>query len=374
MRILIATESFQPRTNGVVNSVSQISKHFMSNGDEVAIIAPGKGSAVSNEQVRIFRVPSISLSKIASVDLSFVGLNEIRKIFQSFRPDIVHLASPLLLGEKVQRVALELGIPTVGVFQTDVSGFAKHYGGDFATWAIDSKLARIHGKASLNLAPSTHTIHYLSRLGVSNTKLWSRGVDHSIFNSARFNRGLRRSWNSDSKMRFVGYVGRLSVEKSIENLVDLQAYKSIQLVIIGDGPDRKRLEKIFPRAIFTGLLKGQFLGEAMASLDILAATGENETFCQVVQEGMAAGVPVIAPNIGGPSDLIQNGVNGILYQPKNRIALNEAVFKLLSDREFSDEIGYRGNISVASKTWLNITQELYKHYLDLLADSQRGAA
>ena len=156
--------------------------------------------------------------------------------------------------------------------------------------------------------------------------------------------------------------------------VDLQAYKSIQLVIIGDGPDRKRLEKIFPRAIFTGLLKGQFLGEAMASLDILAATGENETFCQVVQEGMAAGVPVIAPNIGGPSDLIQNGVNGILYQPKNRIALNEAVFKLLSDREFSDEIGYRGNISVASKTWLNITQELYKHYLDLLADSQRGAA
>jgi len=374
MKILIAAESFQPRTNGVANSVSQISKFLRANGDEVAIIAPGRGSSISNEQVKVFRIPSISLNKIASVDISFGGINEIREIFEEFNPDIIHLASPLLLGEKVLRVALEMGVPTIAVFQTDISGFAKHYGGEFATRAIESKLARIHGNANLNLAPSTHTIEYLAGLGVLNTQLWGRGVDHSIFNSSMFNKELRRRWNSDPGTRFVGYVGRLSIEKSIQNLVNLQQYRSIQIVLIGDGPDRRRLERIFPSAIFTGMLKGKSLGEAMASLDVLAATGEHETFCQVIQEGMAASVPVVAPNIGGPKDLIHNGVNGILYQPKNQKSLSEAVLKLLSDREYSDEIAYRGNISVANKTWLNLFQELYKHYLYVMSVSHRGAA
>ena len=89
---------------------------------------------------------------------------------------------------------------------------------------------------------------------------------------------------------------------------------------------------------------------------------------------MAASVPVVAPNIGGPKDLIHNGVNGILYQPKNQKSLSEAVLKLLSDREYSDEIAYRGNISVANKTWLNLFQELYKHYLYVMSVSHRGAA
>ena len=110
---------------------------------------------------------------------------------------------------------------------------------------------------------------------------------------------LRESWSPAGKS-IVGFVGRLAPEKHVERLRVLAHRDDLQLVIVGDGVDREKLEKVLPTAVFTGALYGPELAAAYASMDVFVHAGEHETFCQAVQEAMASGLPVIAPDAGGP--------------------------------------------------------------------------
>ena len=127
---------------------------------------------------------------------------------------------------------------------------------------------------------------------------------------------LRRQWSPLGKP-VVGFVGRLAPEKHVERLVGLAANDAVQLVIVGDGVDRSKLQSAMPTAVFTGALYGDELAAAYASMDVFVHPGEHETFCQVVQEALASGLPVIAPDAGGPRDLVTPWRTGLL------LAVNE---------------------------------------------------
>ena len=126
------------------------------------------------------------------------------------------------------------------------------------------------------------------------------------------------------------------------------------------------MERVLPYAIFTGALQGRELGTAMASLDVLVAPGEKETFCQVVQEGMASGVPVVAPNVGGPRDLIDHRVNGVLYTPGSDAHLLGAIESLLVERDLASEVIEAGIHTVRNRTWSSVNSELIDHYSDAI--------
>ena len=132
---------------------------------------------------------------------------------------------------------------------------------------------------------------------------WARGVDITGFAPSARDERLRPAWSPDGKP-IVGFVGRLAPEKHVERLAALAARNDLQLVIVGDGVDRQKLESLLPTAVFTGALYGEELAAAYASMDVFVHPGEHETFCQAVQEAMASGLPVIAPNVGGPRDLV----------------------------------------------------------------------
>lgn len=378
MRVLIATESFLPRSNGVTNSVVHTVRYLSERDIPVLIVAPGQG-ATEFEGSPVIRVPALSLKSLATVDISAVTVKRIRAILQDFQPDIVHLASPFLLGEQVRKAAQALGIPTVAIFQTDISGFASFYGLSIARNIGDARLQKIHSQVDLNLAPSTSSIEYLKNLGVTNIYRWGRGVDVGAFNPKWRSRSLRKEWSAHSNAVVVGFAGRLAPEKQVHNLKYLNDISQlidspVVVVIIGDGPSKAELQKFLPNAVFTGHLSGQQLSVAMASLDILVTTGENETFCQVVQEAMAARVPVIAPRAGGPIDLIEHGINGFLYEPGNPQDLRIAVLKLARNKELREEMGRNGNIGVQRKTWRHLCAQLHTYYKETIKLHQANRA
>ena len=142
--------------------------------------------------------------------------------------------------------------------------------------------------------------------------LWARGVDIAGFAPSARDARYGTPWSPDGKP-IVGFVGRLAPEKHVERLAALG--DEVQLVIVGDGIDRGKLEKLLPTAIFTGALYGAELATAYASMDVFVHPGEHETFCQAVQEALASGVPVVAPNAGGPRDLVMPGRTGLLLGP-----------------------------------------------------------
>jgi phosphatidylinositol alpha 1,6-mannosyltransferase len=292
-------------------------------------------------------------------------------VLRGFEPDVVHLASPALLGYGGLQAARFLGVPTVAVFQTDVAGFAQSYGMGVMSRAAWAWTRHLHSRADRTLAPSTAAMEDLVSHGIPRVHKWGRGVDIAGFVPSARDESLRARWSPEGK-KIVGFVGRLAPEKHVERLVALADRDDLQLVIVGDGVDKAKLESTMPSAVFTGALYGPELWAAYASMDVFVHPGEHETFCQAVQEAMASGVPVIAPDAGGPRDLVAPMHTGLLLPvPEFEARLNGAVDHLLAERLRYSAAARK---SVLSRTWPAVCEQLLGHYDAVLGTRAAKAA
>lgn len=373
MRVAIVTESFFPQVNGVTNTVRHIVDRLVETGHEPLVIAPGPGLP-GYGSVRVVRVRSMGLPGYRSFSL---GLPDaaLERALEDFRPDVVHLASPIMLGALGLRAARRLGVPTVAVYQTDIGGFARQYGLR-AESAVARWVGRIHRRADRTLVPSTTSYAQLAALGVTDLHLWRRGVSLDLFGPDRRSGELHAHWmRRDPAGLAVGYVGRLAPEKQVRRLTEIADVPGSRLVVVGDGPARGWLERRLPQAKFTGLLRGEDLARAFASLDVFVHTGEAETFCQTVQEAQASGVPVVAPAAGGPLDLVEHGRTGLLYDPADPGSLRRTVSALVGDPALRASLAAQALESVAHRSWAAVVDELVDvHYAGLAAGVDLGAA
>ncbi len=375
MRVAIVAESFLPNVNGVSNSVVRVIEHLRRTGHEVLVIAPdtprGEPPAERvHEGIRVHRVPSRMFPKVTSLPLGVPRLRMVG-VLRGFDPDVVHLASPALLGYGGLHASRYLRVPTVAVFQTDVAGFAASYGIGVAARAAWAWTRHLHSRADRTLAPSTSAMENLAAHGIPRVYHWARGVDITGFAPSARDEALRRQWSPDGRP-IVGFVGRLAPEKHVERLAALARRNDLQVVIVGDGVDRAKLESALPSAVFTGALYGDELAAAYASMDVFVHPGEHETFCQAVQEAMASGVPVIAPNAGGPRDLVAPCRTGLLLPVDEFEAkLTESVDHLIAERHRYSVAARR---SVLGRTWPAICDQLLEHYQAVQGARQLKAA
>ena len=186
--------------------------------------------------------------------------------------------------------------------------------------------------------PSRTSYAQLEALGVPNLHVWRRGVSLDLFDPARRDRALHQQWSGSDRDVVVGYVGRIAAEKEVRRLVGLAQVPGIRLVIVGDGPERGWLQERLPDATFTGMLGGDELARAFASLDVFVHPGTSETFCQTVQEAQASGVPVVAAAAGGPLDLVDPGETGLLFDPRDPASLIDAVATFAADGFLRDRV------------------------------------
>ena len=363
LRIAIVAESFLPQVNGVTNSVLRVLDYLKKNSHEAIILAPdSNGSPLEYAGYEVLPIPAVNLKGL--IPLALPQQLAKAKLIE-FNPDVIHLASPALLGNYIAKFARRSEIPTLSVYQTDLAGFANNYGLQLANSSLSKFVAKVHSNTDRTLAPSSSACDYLTGLGVTEVKLWQRGVDSERYRPENRSNVLRAQLlGSRPDRTLIGYIGRLAYEKRLEDLIDLDSQDDVQLVIVGDGPIRSRLERKLPNAIFTGFKSGIDLAQMYASLDIFIHTGQHETFCQSIQEALASGVPVIAPNLGGPIDLVQNGITGYLINTGNYKEIRRVV-KLIQ-KSNPDVLRKLTRDSVVQRTWSSINQELIQHYRDLI--------
>jgi phosphatidylinositol alpha 1,6-mannosyltransferase len=363
LRVAVVTESFLPQINGVTNSVLRVLETLATKGHDALVIAPDSAEAPTTYAgFRVKRVPSLAVKGLLPVGFP---QRSMEPLIEGFNPDVIHLASPFFLGKYATRIAQRLSIPTLSIYQTDVAGFARHYGLSIAHTQLTNWVANIHKQTDRTLAPSSWSCEQLQSSGVNNVLLWQRGVDSVKFNPDKRSAELRNLFTAnDTSKIIVGYVGRLANEKCIEDLAPLHDRHDVQLVIVGDGPARQKLERVLPRARFVGYQSGEDLAAHYASFDIFVHTGKHETFCQSIQESLASGVPVIAPNSGGPLDLVQHGATGFLLDTSNSADL-VAAFELLTDARTRSLMGSTARESVTHRTWEKVNNQLIDHYRDL---------
>ena len=372
MRVAIVAESFLPNVNGVSNSVLRVLEHLHRTGHEALVIAPDNPRREQPAErvyngTRVHRVPSRMFPAVTSLPLG-VPRPELVRVLRGFDPHVVHLASPALLGYGGLLAARRLGVPTVAVYQTDIAGFAESYGLRLAAPAAWAWIRHLHARADRTLAPSTAAIKNLHANGVPRVHHWARGVDSTGFAPSARSEVVRAQWSPEGRP-IVGFVGRLAPEKHVERLAVLAQRGDLQVVIVGDGIDRLKLQGLMPSAVFTGALYGQELATAFASMDVFVHTGEHETFCQTIQEALASGVPVVAPDAGGPRDLVAPFRTGVLLPVEGfESGLLRSVDHLLAQRPRYSANARR---SVIDRSWPRICDQLLEHYYAVRAPGVR---
>ena len=377
LRVLVVTESFLPQINGVTNSVRRVLEHLAEQGHDAIVLAPVGPEGGEYMGFPILTTRGITLPAYDDFRIGLETRGRLKKYMLDFDPDVVHIASPAFMGYQATRAAAELGIPTVAIYQTDMVGFAARYEARYPVRGLTQWMAaltrKIHSAADRNLAPSSASLTQLEDLGVINNQLWPRGVNVEQFDPSRRDHQLRQRLAPNGEL-IVGYVGRLAVEKELELLDVFHNDPRYSLVLVGGGPDEERLRRLMPKAHFLGLLHGEELGAAYASLDVFVHTGRHETFCQAAQEGLASGLPVVAPNQGGPIDIVDHGVTGFLYAPGDRADLAGYVEMLAKDDLVRRTFARAARKAVEGRSWAAINARLVDHYREVIAEKQLSSA
>jgi phosphatidylinositol alpha 1,6-mannosyltransferase len=320
----------------------------------------------------VVRVPSVPLPVYRSLRVG-MSARRVRDVLVGHGAEVVHLASPYVLGARAGTVARQLGLPTVAVYQTDLPAYAASYRlrdwGEAAAWHW---LRRVHNNADRTLAPSSASAAALHEHGVRRVWLWGRGVDAERFDPAHRDGALRRELAPGGEL-LVGYVGRLAAEKRVDLLAGVAALPGVRLVLVGGGPAEAASRAALPGATFLGPRHGEELARLYASLDIFIHSGPYETFGQTLQEAAASGLPVVAPAAGGPLDLVDDGRTGLLVPPLSGDALTAAVRRLAADAELRAAMGAAGRQRVLGRSWSVLTDELLDHYRAVLGAAVAAA-
>jgi phosphatidylinositol alpha 1,6-mannosyltransferase len=363
MRVAIVTESFLPQINGVTMSVLRLGEYLQGHGHQVLIVAPGSGPT-SWAGADVVRVPSLPVPGYPTHRVA-CPWPWMTATLRAFEPDVVHLASPTVLGAQAMAAAERLQVPCVAVYQTDLAAYAQRYRAGGASRAVWSWLRRVHRRAARTLAPSTESVRDLEAHGIPRVHLWPRGVDLERFHPRRRDLPTRRELLGPDGELLVGYVGRLAAEKQVHLLGSLADLPGVRLVVVGDGPLRAGLQRELPRARFLGQQDGDVLATTFASLDVFVHTGPHETFCQSAQEALASGVPVVAPAAGGLIDLVTGRVNGLLYAPGSSPELRSAVDHLLRHPSVRRNMGTAARVSVSGRSWQAVGDAYLAHCADI---------
>lgn len=370
MRIAFFTETFLPATDGVVTRLRNTLNELLRAGDEMLIVAPKYGEGPgSYNGIPIHRVSGVPFPPYPQVMLA-PATPGVGRALRDFGPDLIHAVNPFILGMASPYYARRLKVPLVASYHTNVATYAKFYGLGYFHEATRWYTRALHNRARINLCTSGATLDYLRGEGVRNLRLWPQGVDARRFHPDRFSKEWRvRLSGGHPGEKLLLFVGRLAPEKGIGRLKTiLKALPGTRLAIVGDGPARRDIEREFAGTptIFTGVRKGADLAAAYASADAFVFPSTTETLGLSMLEALASGLPVVAARTGATGEVVEDGVNGLLYDPNSPDAMVAAVRRVLSDEDLRWELSRGARATAEERDWTRSTQTLRGYYLEAL--------
>ncbi len=377
MRIALFTETFLPKVDGIVTRLRHTVEHLQRNGDQVLIVSPD-GGLTEYKGARIYGVSGFPLPLYPELKLA-LPRPSIGVALEEFRPDLIHVVNPAVLGLAGLYYAKVMQIPLVASYHTHLPQYLQHYGLGMLEGVMWELIKASHNQAQLNLCTSTAMVEELREHGIERLDLWQRGVDTETFHPGLASLEMRSHLSQGHpESPLLLYVGRLGAEKEIDRIKPvLEAIPDARLALVGDGPHRSALEKHFAGTPthFVGYLTGTELGSAFASADAFIFPSRTETLGLVLLEAMAAGCPVVAARSGGIPDIVTDGVNGYLFDPADEEGAIAATVRLLKQQAERECLRQNARAEAERWGWAAATRQLQNYYRAiLLSESMSSAA
>ena len=377
MRIALFTETFLPKVDGIVTRLRHTVEHLQRNGNQVLVICPDGGIA-EYKGAKIYGISGFPLPMYPELTLA-LPRPAIGEVLEKFNPDIIHVVNPAVLGLAGIIHSKIHNIPLVASYHTHLPQYLQHYGLGMLEGLLWELLKAAHNQAALNLCTSTAMVEELTARGIERVDLWQRGVDTELFHPSLVSEQMRQKLSQNNlEAPLLLYVGRLSAEKEIERIKPiLEGIPEARLALVGDGPHREALEKHFvgTNTYFVGYLTGTDLASAFASADAFVFPSRTETLGLVLLEAMAAGCPVVAARSGGIPDIVTDGVNGYLFDPKSDDAgAIAATMRLLEEKEEREIIRQNARQEAERWGWSAATRQLQTYYETVVYSQMPKAA
>jgi glycosyltransferase involved in cell wall biosynthesis len=368
MRIALFTETFLPKIDGIVTRLRHTVECLQKQGDRVLIFCPD-GGLKEYQGAKIHGVSAMPFPLYPELKLA-IPRPTIGKALARFQPDLIHAVNPAVLGIGGIYYAKTTNTPLIASYHTHLPQYLQHYGFGALEPLLWELLKLAHNQAQLNLCTSTAMVRELASHGIERLDLWQRGVDTEMYQpylaSAKMRSRLTQG-NPDAPLLI--YVGRLSAEKEIDRIKTvLEAIPNARLALVGNGPHKEALEAHFAgtNTYFVGYLQGLELASAYASADAFIFPSRTETLGLVLLEAMAAGCPVVAANSGGIPDIVTDGVNGYLFDPKEPDSAIVATQKLFADSTARQQMRKNARQEAEKWSWMAATSQLRDYYRAIL--------
>ena len=372
-----------------VNGVAHTSRHFEAfarrrNLPFLCVRAGDRAQAVTEDgNVWTLELPrgllSFALEKDLRFDLAFLRhIPLIGETLERFKPDLIHITGPSEVGMLGAGLAHHLGLPLAASWHTNVHEYAARRSGwllrllpERQSAATGQKIedmaltiaAKFYSVARVLFAPNPELCALLERTTGRKCYLMPRGVDAELFHPAK------RKRNPEDHAFVLGFVGRLSVEKNVALLAQVQqelermGQTNFRFLIVGHGADESWLREHLPRAEFTGVLRGEALAEAYANMDLFVFPSHTDTFGNVVLEALASGVPAIVTPDGGPATIVRDGVTGRIVRDEEFAA---AIAEVLADPARHTEMRLAARSYALTMSWDSVFEGIYAAYDSIL--------
>ena len=372
MRVALFTETFLPKVDGIVTRLRHTVEHLQRMGNQVLVISPD-GGLTEYMGAKIYGVSGFPLPFYPELKMA-LPRPSIGEALDRFQPDIVHVVNPAVLGLSGLFYSKIKNIPLLASYHTHLPEYLQHYGLGMLEGLLWELLKAGHNQAQINLCTSTAMVQALTEHGIERVDLWQRGVDTETFQPHLASLEMRsRLSQGHPEAPLLLYVGRLSAEKEIEQIKPVMAsIPGARLALVGDGPHRGALEKHFADTLthFVGYLQGQDLGAAFASADAFVFPSRTETLGLVLLEAMAAGCPVVAARSGGIPDIVEDGVNGYLFNPTDEQGAIVATQRLLQDPQQREILRRNARQEAERWSWSAATHQLHHYYQTVIESRQ----
>lgn len=372
-RVALFTGAYNHIADGVSLTLNRLVEYLDGSGFDVLVFAPSNDEPALDHAGNLFEVTSISAPGRPDYRVTLSFFSKFKKRLSEFNPDIIHIATPDLLGIAARRYALKHGIPTVSSYHTHFSSYLKYYKLGFAEPVLWTYLRWFYGTSEQIYVPSESMSSVLRSHGIREGLLdWPRGVDTQRFSPDKRSQEWRQSLGFSPDDVVVTFVGRLVWEKGLDvyaESIQTLRERGVQpkSLIVGDGPTRDDLVDRLPDTVFAGHLEGDELSTAYASSDIFLFPSETETFGNVTLEAMASGLPAVCADATGSSTLVEDGQTGFLAEPKNVSAFADCLDRLISDPVLRNKMSAASREKAMKFDWEAVLGKIPSYYNELLA-------
>jgi glycosyltransferase involved in cell wall biosynthesis len=320
------------------------------------------------------KVPSLAIPIQLNYSMAIPALADqrIKKKLHDFNPDIIHIASPSLLGFYAQKYALKNQIPVISIYHTHFVSYIDYYLKHltFLVGPTKKRIIQTQNKFYNNCdkvyVPTTSIVSELNKMGINPRlmHIWKRGIDNALFSPQKKDQSWIKEITGNNHPTLL-FASRLVWEKNLRTLIDIytllkQQNIDLNFIVAGDGSAMDSCRQSMPDAFFLGKLGHHELAKLYASSTLFVFPSHSETYGNVVIEAMASALPCIIADGGGSADLVSEGITGFKCEPKDAAAFVSRITQLLSDDTLRTDIGNAGLQFSKSMDWNSLANTYFE--------------